>query len=38
LQEELERLQRESDKADETPSRDSEKKVDKEDEYWNIPF
>jgi chromosome segregation ATPase len=38
LQEELDRLQRESDKTDETPSKDSEKKVDKEDEYWNIPF
>ena len=38
LQEELERLQRESNKTDETPSRDSEKKVDKEDEYWKEVF
>jgi chromosome segregation ATPase len=38
LQEELERLQRESNKTDETPSKNSEVKVDESDEYWNSSF
>lgn len=39
LQEELERLQRESEKADETSTKINEvQKLNKEDEYWDIPF
>jgi len=38
LQEELERLQRESDKKDKSQKKDSEVKVDESDEYWNSSF
>jgi len=39
LQEELERLHRESEKMDNTPTRTSNtQKPDEEDDYWDIPF
>jgi myosin heavy subunit len=38
LQKELDRLQRENEKKDEAPKKDSETKVDESDDYWNIPF